>query len=53
MQIDEKSAIKVVYDGRQYLVASERCRARFDADPAKFAAIDQHASQHQHKRGCC
>ena len=37
MGIDEKSARKVEYNGQTYLVASDDCKARFQADPARYA----------------
>jgi len=59
MQIDEKSAKKVEYKGQTYFVASDDCKVRFQADPAKYAdkIIEKGStSSHGHHgggHGCC
>jgi Cu+-exporting ATPase len=59
MEIDERSARKVEYNGQTYFVASEDCKARFQADPAKYAgkaAESGPTSSHGHHgggHGCC
>jgi len=57
MKIDENTAKEVVYNGRPYLVASDDCKDRFDANPAKYVGpasqSQQDQQQHQHKHGCC
>ena len=59
MGIDEKSARKVEYKGQTYFVASEDCKVRFQADPAKYIGRTTEAgstSQHSHhggEHGCC
>ena len=59
MEIDEKSAKRVEYKGQTYFVASDDCKARFQADPVKYTAKamqsgsqDQH-SHHRGGHGCC
>ncbi len=59
MTIDEKSAKKVDYNGQTYLVASDDCKARFQAEPAKYAGKTTESSStsgHGHHgggHGCC
>ena len=59
MEIDEKSARKVEYNGITYLVESDDCKARFQADPARYAAKvtkSGSTSSHGHhggRHGCC
>ena len=59
MEIDEKSAKRVEYKGQTYFVASDDCKARFQADPVKYTAKamqsgsqDEH-SHHSGGHGCC
>jgi YHS domain-containing protein len=55
MNLEEKSAKMVTYDGRLYLVASDACKARFEADPGKYidgADRPQH-ERRAHRHGCC
>ena len=38
MQVDEtKAAGKSEYNGKTYYFCAKACKARFDADPAKYA----------------
>ena len=59
MEIDEKSAKRVEYKGQTYFVASDDCKARFQADPVKYTAkAMQSGSQDEHSHhggghGCC
>ena len=59
MEIDEKSARKVEYKGQTYFVASDDCKARFQANPDKYtgkAPEAGSAGQHSHHgqgHGCC
>lgn len=55
MEIEENSAKKVVYNGQTYLVASDNCKTRFQANPAQYAAMGEHSGhqRHSHKHGCC
>lgn len=54
MEIEERSAKKIDYNGQTYFVASDDCKRRFLADPAKYTGMSEHAGhQHGHKHGCC
>ena len=59
MEIDEKSAKRVEYKGQTYFVASDDCKARFQADPVKYTSkAMQSGSQDEHShhgggQGCC
>ncbi len=57
MQIDEKTARIVEYQGQAYVVASDDCKAKFQANPEKYTgkAVES-AGQHSHHgggHGCC
>ncbi len=43
MEIEERSAKKVDYNGQTYFVASDDCKRRFLADPAKYTGMSEHA----------
>ncbi len=54
MEIDENSARIVVYNGQTYLVGSDDCKARFQADPAKYAGKPMQSGsmgEHSHHGG--
>lgn len=55
MEIEEKSAKKVLYNGQTYFVATDDCKKRFQADPTKYAAMSEPSRHQQHsdKHGCC
>lgn len=55
MEIDQNSAKRSEYKGRTYYLASDSCKARFEANPEKYLPMSNAAGhrEHAHGHGCC
>lgn len=57
MQIDEKTAQIVEYQGQAYVVLSDDCKVKFHANPERYIdTTAESAGQHSHHdggHGCC
>jgi len=55
MNMEDRMGRKVVYKGRTYQVATDVCKERFEADPAKYAVSDHTPDGQEvtHDHGCC